>query len=282
MIALAGCTAPDGAPGGGPSPGPSASLPAATSSGLSVELRQARTERDDRIVQLRLRNGSTVPLEVSAARLETDQLEHAATTEPDWGRRVPAGAARSAPVPLGPTRCDVGPSPGTALFRVVDEEGRSATVVLPVADPFGILDRIHDEDCSRAAVASGATLAIADTLTTTRTDGELVATIELVITPVSGGPEVVVDSVDSTVLLRPPSGARSWPVGVSTDDGPTRVPLTLVPTRCDQHAVAEDKRGTFFGVRATVDGEPQAVHHLPVSADLGRELYAFIGEHCGW
>jgi len=60
------------------------------------------------------------------------------------------------------------------------------------------------------------------------------------------------------------------------------VELDVVPTRCDPHAVVEDKRGTVFGVHARVDRVAQHVFYLPAPDALRAELRAFVGEHCAW
>ena len=58
--------------------------------------------------------------------------------------------------------------------------------------------------------------------------------------------------------------------------------LPVVPSRCDPHAVAEDKRGTFFGVRARVDGVEQPVFYVPASDALRGAVYDLVAESCGW
>jgi hypothetical protein len=108
-------------------------------------------------------------------------------------------------------------------------------------------------------------------------DGRLAATVSLQVTPVDGGPDVRLTQVDGTVLLAPVGGATSWPVVGS----PATVPLQLVPSRCDAHAVAEDKRGTFFGVHATVDGVPQPVFYVASSDRLRGALHDFVTTSCG-
>jgi hypothetical protein len=46
--------------------------------------------------------------------------------------------------------------------------------------------------------------------------------------------------------------------------------------------VAEDKRGTFVPVHATVDGVEQPVVYLAMPAALRAELFAFVHDACGW
>ena len=151
------------------------------------------------------------------------------------------------------------------------------------ADPQGHLARIHGEDCAAVAVARGATLTLADTITTKDVGGTLVANVELDVAPVAGGPRVEVTQVDRTILFAPAGGAMSWPVDARhvrrrRAHGPAGPAFA---GRCDLHAVADDKRGTFFGVHARVDGVEQPVFYLPSSEALRSALFTFIRRRAG-
>ncbi len=273
MLALASCTSAPPAPA--PSP-----IPSDTLAGLSVEVRQARSDWALRVVQLRVTNAGPGDVTVARARLVTPDDEGVATS--DRARPVRSGVDRDVSVALGTPVCDDAPSgPARAELDLVDAEGRRSTLTVEPADPQGHLARIHGEDCAAAAVAAGATLVLDDQVTTVDVGGTLAAEVSLQVTPVPAGPRVELTQVDGTVLLAPVGGATSWPVAVDTGAGPARVPLVLVPSRCDAHAVAEDKRGTFFGVHARVDGIEQPVFYVASSDALRGALHAFVGESCG-
>jgi len=57
------------------------------------------------------------------------------------------------------------------------------------------------------------------------------------------------------------------------------VTLTLVPARCDPHAVAEDKRGTVFPLRVSVDGTSGTVY-VAADAEVKAALYDFVRAAC--
>ena len=58
--------------------------------------------------------------------------------------------------------------------------------------------------------------------------------------------------------------------------------LSVVPTRCDPHALAEDKVGTLFGVRVRGSGLAEdAGYYLPLTREQRSALFAFFGTHCG-
>ncbi|WP_456846512.1 hypothetical protein [Cellulomonas sp. P5_C6] len=281
VLALAGCTG--GAPAARP-PSPRATptpIPADVLAGLSVEVRQARSDWALRVVQLNVANAGPGDVTVERARLITPDDAGVATS--DRERPVRAGVDRDVSVALGEPVCDDATSgPAQAELDLVDDAGRQSTLVVQPGDPQGHLARIHGEDCAAAAVARGATLSLEDAITTSDVDGTLAATVDLRVVPVLGGPTVEITQVDGTVLLAPVGGATSWPTTVDTADGAEdTVPLELVPSRCDPHAVAEDKRGTFFGVHTRVDGVDQPVFYLASSDVLRGALHEFVGRSCG-
>jgi len=93
---------------------------------------------------------------------------------------------------------------------------------------------------------------------------------------------VTLDEIERTTLLDSAEG-DSWPVALSTaPGGTTSATMVAMPARCDAHAVAEDKRGTFLPVRTTVDGVPQPLFYLDLGADLRGQVHRFVGEACGW
>jgi len=269
LLLVAACSSAPPAPAATP-------IPADVLAGLSVEVRQARSDWALRVVDVRVTNDGPGDVTVREARLVTPDDEGVATS--DRERPVPTGANRDVSVALGVPVCTSATSgPARVELELADADGRTSTLVVTPQDPQGHLARIHGEDCAAAAVARGATLALDDAITTQEVDGRLAATVSLEVGVKAGGPRVEITQVDGTVLLAPVGGATSWPVTGS----PTTIPLLLEPSRCDPHAVAEDKRGTFFGIHATVDGVPQPVFYVASSDALRGALHDFVGTSCG-
>jgi len=284
VLVLAGCTSSSSGsePTTSPTPtAPAGPIPAEVLAGLTVEVRQARSDWAQRVVQLRVTNVGPGDVTVAQARLVTPDDEGVATS--DRERPVRAGVDRDVSVALGTPVCtDATSGTPRAELDLVDAEGRRSTLVVQPGDPQGHLARIHGEDCAAAAVAQGATITLADELGTREVDGRFVGEVDLEVAPVPGGPLVEVTGVDGTVLLAPADGATGWAVDVATSDGSRRtVPLLLVPTRCDAHAVAEDKRGTFFGVHTRVGGVDQPVFYVGADDTLRGALHDFVGTACG-
>lgn len=282
-------TGPSEVPGPGATSAGAGALPAEL--GVSAEMRQSRTGWADRVVQVRVRNDGPLDLTVTALRLRSPFDTGVATGTRE--RLVRAGVSRDVHVPLAPADCSARDPRADVVVVDLDlasVDGRTTTVSLHPADPLGHLARIHREDCAALAVAAGARLALDPDLEVVR-DGTVTARVGLVVTPVEGGPRIDLDTVDGTVLYAPPGREAAWSLGVSTgpgaaggedDAGVQRVEIEVEAARCDPHAVAEDKRGTVFGVHARVDGVAQETVYLEAPTELRRALFDFTGEACGW
>jgi hypothetical protein len=285
---LAACTPAATSPGAGP-PTPSvtaaAAAPDAEALGtLAVEIRQSRADWGDRVVQLRVVNDGDAPLVVVTGSLTTPTAAGTATSDRARSRAVPAGTYRDFSVALGDAVCPAGAGPvAVDLVVAADASGGRATATVTPSDPQGHLARIHGEDCAARAVAAGAVLSIGPRLTPQDVDGVLTGSVDLTVRPVPGGPDVAVTAVDETILLAPTSGT-TWTPAELVDPPPDGATATLAftPGRCDPHAVAEDKRGTFFGVHASVDGVPQPVFYLGVDDGVRGQVYDYVAAACGW
>lgn len=113
-----------------------------------------------------------------------------------------------------------------------------------------------------------------------------VLTITAVPTGAPGRLELV--ALRSTVLLRPaPTDGggdppQDWPLSLTVDaaSGPQSIELRIVPTRCDPHALAEDKVGTLFPLVVRIDDGPEAVMTLPLDADTAEALKDAVRARC--
>ena len=270
-------------PSSGP-PSPAGPLPDATLAAVTAEVRQSRADWGDRVVQVRVHNDGDTPLTVTRVVLTAGTVEGTAASHPDRVREVPAGSHRDASVPLGAARCPA-PGPPARQVRVglVDGAGRTGELTVVAEDPQGHLSRIHGEDCAAAAVSRGLRIHALGPLEVVERDGALVATVTLALAPVPGGPPVTLDRVDGTTLLSPaPGPAWSTPTPPGPVASPTTVTLDARPGRCDPHAVAEDKRGTFLGLHTTVDGVDQPVFYLTLGDDLRGAVYDYVARACNW
>ncbi|EYR65210.1 hypothetical protein N866_06025 [Actinotalea ferrariae CF5-4] len=269
-----------GTSAGAPAPTSAAADGALDAEALTAEIRQSRSDWGVRRVQVRIHNASDEPVDVATATLETSIVDRPTTSDPARGRPVPPGRYRDFPVDLGGPVCPAGEAPSSSvLVRAAD--GREVT--LTPGDPQGHLPRIHREDCAEQRVREAVRLELGPTVTAEQRDGRLVGALTLTATAVDPDVEVSVTRVDGTVLLLP-LGAPSWspPELLRVGPAPATAVLEFLPARCDPHAVAEDKRGTYLPVHVTLDGEAQPVVHLRSPDPLRGQVYDHIAAACGW
>ncbi|MBF4573979.1 hypothetical protein ITJ64_15810 [Herbiconiux sp. VKM Ac-1786] len=312
LVAVSGCSAT-----AGPAASTAPAAPAATATdasatepdtapvvvdGLGLAILQNRPDYGARRLQLSITNETDASVMVTAARFSSPQFTQPVAAEKSTD--VPAGLTRYLPVALPDAVC---PAPSTIpelTVTVTDATGASREVTARPADPFGVLDRIAGEDCLDEAVAAVATLRLADTLEVTGEGPDAVAHLALIVeprpkgvttdtggasdttpaAPSGDGPATLhLDSAASTILLEPADGA-DWPIEltVSPGDAPTTITLDAVPARCDPHAIAEDKRGTFVPVTLELSGGPAGTVSIPSADPLRLAIYAYLANTCGF
>jgi hypothetical protein len=242
--------------------------------GVTVQLAQFRSDVTDRRVQLRVVNDGDQDITIGAASLDSDGLSEAARWSGD-SARVAVGMARDLPVILPAPDCDdLGAAVTVALSL---ESPEPMTMHVTPTDELDVLASVLRQDCFDLTVAERVTITPAEAIRTEIRDGELVALLDIRFEPTE--PVVLLD-VRGTNLLYPTSGASAWPFDTELTDART-ITLDIVPTRCDPHAVAEDKRGTLFPVDLDL-GDGPGLMYVPVSDEVRGQLYDFVAAHCGW
>lgn len=288
--------------GGGAPPSPTRGpVPDAVAAHLGVEVAQGREQYATREIRLEVTSDFDETMTLLSGALHADGFGPSHPTKEGRTLVLRPGTTRAVYVGLGEARCAGSGSSGTsgtepgattpsatitlALGEGDDLGPATEVAVEEVSDPVGHLARNHAADCAVAAVAAGAHLAVdADVPVETR-DGELTALVTLRIEPVDGGPEVTLDRIAGTTLMSNPDprgGASGWVGRDLAGQRSGAVVLAVVPARCDVHAVAEDKRGTFLPVSARVDGAPQQPVYVPMPDSARSDFYDFVGDHCAW
>ena len=259
-VALAGCSSP-----GATTPRPTA-LP-----GVSVRVVQYRSDIPLRQVQLEVVNGSAHGVDVVAASLEGSGWTPAPHWSDDDPAEVRAGTTVDLPAALTTASCDARPALSASIHL-----SDGTTRAVPAADSHGTLARLHEQDCFAQTAARTATIAFG----AFRPHGR---TAEIVL-QVRSGPDVAegltVERVLPTTLLSPRSGDETWTVGRRLTAAGT-VTLQAVPTRCDLHAVAEDKIGTVLPVQLRLaDGTTGTVNAV-APRELKNRILAWVVRACG-
>ncbi|NQX34205.1 hypothetical protein [Herbiconiux sp. VKM Ac-2851] len=312
LVAVSGCSNP---PSPAVSTAPAAPTPTGSDTsatapdtapvvvdGLGLAILQNRPDYGARRLQLSITNETDASVTVTAARFSSPQFTTPVAAEKSTD--VPAGLTRYLPVALPDAVCPAPAIVPELTVTVTDATGASRDITARPADPFGVLDRIATEDCLDVAVSAVATLRLSDTLRVTGDGPDAVAHLALIVeprpkgvttdtggasdtapaAPSGNGPATLhLDHAASTILLEPADGA-DWPLDldVAPGDGPATLTLDAVPARCDPHAIAEDKRGTFIPVTLELAGGPAGTVSIPSSDPLRLAIYAYLASTCGF
>lgn len=263
--------------------------------GVTIEVVQNRGDVVPRRLQVRVVNDLDVPFEVSSVTFDS-----AAFVEPSvWerGTTVPAGTARDLPVDLPEASCTTGEVRASVAVSF-EVEGRRAVATVEPEDPLDQLPGLTLADCVRADVDRAAEVELGPL---TGGGPGTPALLEVSARP-TGDTVVTFDRIRSTVLFTvlDPAGARATDVALdgfaqtpapeATDDGGTgdddasatvrRWVVPIVPSRCDAHALAEDKQGTLFGFDVTT-ARGTAVYEHAAATGLRNDLHTFYARYCG-
>lgn len=297
-LLLAGCSSsPAGVPAG--TTGPAASSPVASTTaagsgtvpapvaGLSASLKLSRMDKANRVLTVRVANDSAQPVTIVSATFGSGYFD--GSTSARRAGLLNAGAALALAMPLTAPDCadDARPDP-VAHLELLDAAGQPGSLDLVPTDPFDVLTTVHQEDCAGVLLDRIGTLSFADTLqvdTPAGTD-KPVATLTLTFTAnpdaPADAPVLAVTELERTTLITP-SGTLDWRLVGFDSTRPSRTAeLQLIPARCDPHAVAEDKRGTYLGTHVSFDGVPAPVIYTPVTKHVRGLIYQYVADYCGW
>jgi hypothetical protein len=257
--------------------------PVALPEGVTVSVFQSRFDRGLHQIEIKVSNDTDAAITVTSATLDSTRFAEPAV----WDRpqRVPSGAARDLRVQLGEPACSDEPARDEVQLEFALDDGSSGTARLPIADTTPI-DSVNDEDCLGVEVSAIATLAAGDTVQWTA-GAHQPAVLDITATPTGADGTLTIVESKATVLLGlvDESGNAVYEhaeqIVVDAGSGPAVVRLRLVPARCDPHAVAEDKRGTFFPLEVQTSTGRSGQLYVPVSDAVRASLYDFFGDYCG-
>lgn len=260
-----------------------ADTPATIPDGVTVTVFQTRFDYAARQLEIRVSNDTDDAITVTSATLESTRF----VTPAVWDRpqRVPAGSARDLRVQLGDPECG-GSSPRDDVvleFALVD--GTAGSSRIPLVD-VGAIDSVNDEDCLSESVAAIATVVASEQVLWTPGAGQP-AVLDISVTPTGAEGTLTIHHAKATVLLGlvDETGAAVYEqpenLVIGANSGVSVIRLLLVPARCDPHAVAEDKRGTFFPLEVEASDGRDGQLFVPVTDTVRASLYDFFGDYCG-
>lgn len=250
---------------------------------VTVDVIQGRTDRDSRTIVLDVTNTSTAPIELVTAQLDTAQFSEPAV----WSRGTALAPGRTvslrAPLadPVCPVLADAAP---LVSVTYLDADGGSHTATVDPTQSTGVLAIIARDDCIGVLAAQRAEIRVADSVAWTP-GAHQPAVLTIDATPTGSGSLEIVEA-RSTILLQlvDDAGARvgALPVEQTLDaaSGPEQIALHLVPSRCDPHAIAEDKRGTIMILAVRLDDGTEGVIYVRSGDDVKATLFEFVTDYC--
>jgi hypothetical protein len=218
---------------------------------VSTVVYQTRSDTPLNKIEIQVQNDGEKPVTVDFAQLSSPSL----AGTPQWNEpvEIPAGAAMDLKVALPEANCG-GQGDAQVQLRV-----DGMTVTMAADDKLGQLAKYIDNDCLRQAVEQEMDMRIA------AIDDE-----GLVIEGSTG--EVQVGELGTTILFRPVN-----PAAISQG----RARVALQPNRCDAHALAEDKQGTYFPLAVTLPDGRSGTYTLGVDQQMRQQLYSLYARQCG-
>ena len=272
-----------------PAPTPAATA-TALPAGVSVELRQARSDVAARQASVRVINASDQELRIGPVSVVDPRFEAPAERLVDRSSRLRPGGAVDVHLQLAPVACGPGiESQGdqATVTLQYERDGVATVARVPITDPVPFVAALHERECLHERVLQAATIAFGSFAPS---PAGMPAELTLEIGPPARaegegrpGPAVRLVGIRETNLLTfeglaPPG---MLPLDIDIDGRPATVPLPLLPARCDPHAVLEDKRGSVFRVLAEVDGA-EGSFDLAASEELRGRLLDWVAAWCGY
>lgn len=261
---LAGCT-------------PSVALP----NGVTVEIRQTRADGPLHQVQLSVANHSPEPIRVLRAELASTRFDEPVSFT--RSQDVPVDSRRNLPVRLSDAVCATGPFDDVVILEFETADGHRGSAAVPVQQGE-LLEGIRQQDCAVAAVAAIAAIT-PPANASWMPDAIGPVELEFTVTPTGSADSMTITGFGATTLLTPvdESGARVVAGRLEQVVGPTSEPSTVTvsyePSRCDPHAIAEDKKGTIIPFTIERDGTVTVVA-VPVAPEARAAIYDYVTRWC--
>lgn len=245
--------------------------------GIAAHIDQSRMERKGREVFLRVENDTAKPITITAFTLTSPRFK---TVE--WTGDDEIGPTYEADLefdfPRGRCGTDIDATV-EMTYRIGDGDLQRSTT--KAADPYDSAALFADRDCAESTLTKAADIEVGDPqVVGVGRDSVLQVPVEL--TPTGRTTGVRFRGFASTVLFKQ-TDASPADVDVPLDaaDPVTTQVLTVIPSRCDPHALAEDKVGTLFGVAVEAPGlAADSSFYLPLSKPQRSAFFAFFRTHC--
>ena len=266
-VVLVGCS---------PTSGAQTALPA----GVAVSLFQNRSDYPIRHLEVQVHNTtkSTVTLhsgEFSSAFFSKTVAMHYLPYDLEPGDEV------AFPVYLPSAACN-NPKPAPRVtVSFTDTGGKGSATVTPKV-LYNTLNEIHAHDCALTTFEKVVAITPGNAVTWSRSaSGALISHLDLTFTPTGAAGTVILNSIDNTTLLDM-SLDTDYPLVLSGSSSPQKLVLTATPSRCETHALGEDKIGTVVPFHVKTPAYSNGYFGLVLSNKLKFEYYHYFALACGY
>ncbi len=284
-VALSGCSpAADRSPAVASAPADEPAAPHSIDAvSVTAELYRTRSDPARNGIQLSVTNHGDVALTIVGLALDSPAF--ATPIERDRSSTIPAGATRDLALTLPAPSCAGDDTMPEATLTVALDTGESALVRVTTTDRLGQWAVWHADACFAAAVAERVHL---DVRRVPALDDLAAGVIGLEIVATALQPGVALVALTDTVLFTVdaatghPARLSVLALNLALSDGETRVvPVRLSAARCDAHAIAEDKQGTFFALELAL-GDDRGVATIAADDATRLQLYDAFSALCGF
>ena len=184
---------------------------------------------------------------------------------------------------MPPGRCGTGSDASVEVTYRLQGDTLDRISTVRATDRYGEIGYFLDRDCAERTLLEAADLVVGRPRVAGRGKSSRFH-LPVTMTPTGDRDDVHFLGFSSTVLFRSigPWAQPSVDVPLGPGDPVAEVTLTIVPGRCDAHALADDKVGRLFDVRLRADGLPDpASFYLPLTDDQRVAMFAFFKDYCG-
>ncbi|MDR5698922.1 hypothetical protein [Agromyces aerolatus] len=266
-MTLAGCGTP-------------AEAPEALPEGVTASVLQTRSDVVDGRLVVQIDNGTDGDLTIDRLDVSAPGLEDGMVL--DGPKELSTGKSVQVRLDLVPVRCDGDAGPATIGLELQTATGPASGAV-EAGDPYDTLARLQETGCLARSVERIATFTLPERLRTEGTGEAQRAWIDIAVEPTGDGDgSLSIAQILGTTLLSA-EGGLNWPytADIAATDPPTTIELPVRPARCDQHAGAEDKRGTIIPLEITTSDGWSGLYELRSGQQLKDDFFAYFTERCG-
>ena len=248
--------------------------------GVSVSLFQNRSDYPIRHLEVQVHNTST-----STVTLHSGQFSSTFFSRTVAMHYLPydlePGDQVAFPVYLPAAACD-NPKPAPRVtVSFTDKSGKGRATVTPKV-LYNTLNEIHSHDCAQTTFERVVAITPGDAVTWTRdASGALISHLDFTFAPTGAAGTVTLNSIDNTTLLDM-SFDTTYPLVFTGSSATQKLVLSATPSRCETHALGEDKIGTVVPFHVKTPGYSNGYFGLVLSDKLKFEYYHYFALACGY